>query len=812
MNMKFSMGFRIGTLLTTTAAAVVAIGMSGTAQAQSPQSGTSGDLQRSGIEDIVVTARRVAENVQDIPISVGILTQKDLVARDISDFQDLKGSVVGLTTSRTGTIGGGYVTIRGLTPVATPQPASDQGVGFFVDGVAIARSQGAGAPLVDIARVEVLRGPQGTLFGRNSSIGSINFITNTPVDHFDASGSLEVGRYNAFRGEAMINIPITPDLIARFAYRHEEIDGDVKNTTTTPGHSYVQPYGSFTPAKRFDESSSNAYLAKLRYTGIAGLTLEYKYDREDVDASPGSAQLIGFNPTSPLLPLLAGIFPAQAPGNVVQSFKRLGAVNEDHTGIGFIRNDGHMLTAELELGTDLTARSITAYRRTKSGGLSDLDGATWTIPAGLFGPAAIPLCVSCSANNMDQDAWSQEAQLIGTVGAADFTLGAYYFKEHARFQNTYSVFAFVPYSPTVYTPTTTTTVPPLGTPGDQVLGNNGIYNNRSIALYGHLDYKFSDVIEASVGARYTWDNRSTDDLRPFGKGFSKLSDGRFSYDAALNFHLDDSKMFFVKYATGYTSGGIDSNIVFRPEISQQVEAGFKGEFFDRMLRLNASAYHTWVKDRQATVPNTSSGASCSPVLIAAGFTPGTCPVGLFVYNLPGTTKVKGFEVEATLNPAEGLTLTANYSYNDPKPSTGEKTRAPKENFAFSVQYNAPAYANGMYATVRFDGDYRSKYFATGGNVDAAFIGTVPAALRNGLSNADYIAALKEASISGDYWLVNARVAMADIPLGRSKLEIAGFVRNLMDTRAALFTVNLGASFHASYERPRTYGLRASFRY
>ena len=817
MSMKSAVS-HMRTILTSTAAVAALVGMGGTAQAQSAPVDESAEADaHSAIQEIVVTARRVSENLQDIPISVGTLNQQELEARDISDFQDLKASIVGLTTSRTGTAAGGYVTIRGITPVATPQPASDQGVGFFIDGISIARSQGAGAPLVDIARVEVLRGPQGTLFGRNSSIGSINFITNAPVDEFQASASVDYGNYNQLAVEGMVNIPITPDLIARFAYKHREIDGDVKNSNTSPGFIYPEPFGALPPADSFAMENTESYLAKLRFTGIEGVTIDYKYDREEMILTPGSAQLTGFNPGSPLLALLSGIYGIQqgfVPGAVTPSFTRLSSVSEDHAPEQSVKNDGHMLDINIDLATDVTLRSITGYRTTKSSGASDLDGGAWFLPfpvpiaPGVALPAG-PLCVSCSVNYMDQHAWSQELQLLGKTGALDYVLGAYYFDEHAYFTNTYSVFGRPPYAPATYTPTTGQVTPPLGTPGDYVLGNNGIYDNLSYALYGHLDYVFSDAFDVSLGLRHTWDKRRTDDRRPFGGGLGKYSDSRLTYDAALNFHPSDDVLIFAKYARGYTSGGIDSNISFLPEVNDQVELGFKGDFLDRTLRVNASIYQSWIKNRQSTVPNTSSGAGCSPVLIAAGFTPGNCPVGLFVFNLPGTTKVKGFELELVMQPTDGLTFTGNFSYNDPKFSTGEFHRAPKTNLSFSAQYDFPKFGNGAYLTARLDGDYRGAYYATGGNVATSFTGTVPAGLRGGLSNEAYLAALRKASIAGDYFLVNGRLAIADIPIGGTKVQLAGYVRNIFNTHASYFTVNLGATYHSSFERPRTYGVKLS---
>ena len=817
-------------LLKSTAAAIALVGVTGVAHAQDNEA----EEQASAVETddlIVVTARRVEEDVQDIPISVGLVDAKSLEANDILGFQDLKGSVVGLTTSRTATAGGGFVTIRGITPIATPQPSSDQGVGFFIDGVSIARSQGSGVPLIDLARVEVLRGPQGTLFGKNSSIGSINFITNAPVDYFTGSASVEVGNYDSFAVEGMLNVPVTDDLIVRFAYRHEEEDGDVANLDTGPGFNYPAPLGGGAPAPTFGLNDAESYLAKVRYTGFEGATIDYKYDRQDVTTSPKSQQIIGFNPTNGLLGLLAPMIPLQPAGAVQQSFTRLPAIFSDHATTQRIENEGHMLDVQVEIGDTAQLRSITAYRTTFSSGLTDLDGGSFIVPdvlsvptggllsgfplgANPFDPATIilpagPLCVSCSSNTLDQNAWSQELQLNGETGALNYTVGLYYFDESAVFENTYSIFALQPNQPN-YTPSLGEFALPLGTPGDYVLGNDGVYNNTSYAIYGHIDYEFSNMFDISLGLRHTWDERNTNDLRTFGSGLSSLNDSRFTWDGALNFHPTPDILIFAKYARGYTSGGIDSNITFLPEINDQVELGFKSEFWDGRARVNGSVYKSWIENRHSTVPNVSSGAGCSPVLLAAGFTAGNCPVGLFVFNLPGTTKIFGFEIETFVQPTEGLTLSANFGYNDPDFPTGELHRAPKTQFAFSAQYDAPEFSNGMYLNARIDGDYRGDYFGTGGNIPGTFDPANNPPLNpvflNGLSNAEYLAGLERASTAGDYWLVNARIALSDIPLGPINAELAGYVRNIFDVTDPLFSVNYGASYHASYETPRTYGL------
>lgn len=814
MSLSVPSNFFAKSVLNSTVAAVALVGAAGVAHAQDADA-SEGVADRS-MQEIIVTARRVDESVQDIPISVGVLGEDMLEAKAISDFQDLKASVVGLTTSRTGTAGGGYVTIRGVTPVATPQPASDSGVGFFIDGIYVARSQGAGAPLVDIQRVEVLRGPQGTLFGRNSSIGAINFITNTPVDYLTASASASYGNFNEVEAEAMINFPITPDFIARVAYKHHEIEGDVKNSYEGPGFNYSS-FGAFEPAKAYDSENSESILARLRYTGIEGVTIDYKYDREDVHTTPPVQQIIGFAPGDPTSPayglafLIQGLYQYNQffnPGGVVQSFTPLDEVSQDHGGNQRIKNDGHMLDVSVELSDAMKLRSITGYRTTKSNGATDLDGGSWQNPPAFLGfiPAGA-VCVSCSTNTMDQHAWSEELQLIGDFGEGiDYVFGAYYFDEHAAFKNTYSLLSFQPYAPAVYQENTNL-ASVIGTPGDYVLGNDGIYDNLSYALYGHLDYAFSDFFDISLGLRHTWDDRKTNDRRSFGSGKQSYKDSRFTYDAALNVHPSQDILVFAKYARGYTAGGIDGNFAFLPEVNDQVELGFKGEFLDRTLTVNASVYQTWIENRQSTLPNTST--TCNATLLLAGFT-NPCPVGLFVYNLPGTTKIKGFEFETIMRPSSRLTFTANLGYNDPKFSTNELHRAPKLTMAYSAQYDFPEFGNGSYLTARIDADYRGDYYPTGGNAPTSFTnGVVPAGLRDGLSNEDYLAQLRNAAVSGDYFLVNGRLALAEIPIGGARAELAGYVRNLFDSRGQYYSVNYGYHYAASWERPRQYGVKLS---
>ncbi len=767
---------------------------------------------QSGLQEIVVTARRVNENLQKVPISVGTLTPSALQARQIFGINDLKGSVAGLTASRTTTPGSGYFTIRGTTSIALPTPAVDNTIGFYIDGVYIARSEGQGFEVPDLARVEVLRGPQGTLFGRNSAGGAINFITNVPTDRQELKYDLLYGNYDHKRASIILNEPIANGLAVRVSYQHDDSDGDVRNSTTrTAGETYAG-YGSFTPVKRFGSSNADSVIAKARYTGIDGLTVDYKFDYNNLKEAPGVNQVIGFLPdaaSAGLNTLLAILYSANK-ATVPQSFTRLSALPEGEQGYSNITSYGHLLTAEYAASDAITLKNISSYRQLKAGGFVDLDGADWTLAP----IAPVPFSITADYQNLREHQFSQEDQVIGKFGDLNFILGGYYFYEHSQFTSVYSAFASIPGNPGVYDPTRAASAyfPVIGqalgisVPGPYALGEYARYRNQSVAGYLHADYRLNDVFKLSAGGRYTTDYRRANDLRDIiGVGVGKVQYSRFTYDGAINAQVTPTKLIYAKYSTGYVSGGITGELSFKPEDDRQVEVGFKTEWLDRKLRINAAAYYTWRHDIQNALPSTSQ--TNNEVLAASGLTP-PYPLGILVYNTPGTSTVKGFEIETTLIPVTGLTLSANLGLNDPKFSDGSLYRAPKQTFAFSGEYDFPKFGNGSYLLFRVDGDYRGHYYGSGANVAGFFTGPINAALvpPGFASGQAYLDALSKAALAGGYWLANARVSIADIPIAGAKAKLSGFVQNILNTRDLLYTVNYGSSINGAFERPRTYGL------
>jgi iron complex outermembrane receptor protein len=762
--------------------------------------------ETASLQEVVVTARRVTERLQDVPGSVAAISPQTIAQRQISNLNDVRQAVVGLTVLRTTTPGGGVIAIRGYSNTSLGRGLADNSIGYYLDGVYMARLRGAGTDVPDLDRIEVLRGPQGTLFGRNSTAGTINFITNEPKQTFEASADLLYGSYDQFRAIGIINIPINRSLAIRIAYEHNQDAGDVKNTSTSPGFT-IAGTPPFTPVPRFNGYHSDSISARLKYTA-GPLVINYKFDYAFDEERAGVSQIIGYLPSG-FSNTLAAILPLQAPGAVRQSFQRLSDVSEQMQSALPIRSSGHLLNVAYRLNDHITLKSISSYRQLSSPGSFGLDGGDWRIPIG--GGAFMPFCVTCTVGQIyNQHQFANEEQMLASYHRVSGIIGFYYSDEGLFTISPFMTGRVMPASPAVYQRVTSQFFGPGF--GDLTLGEFAKYGATSYAGYGHLDIALTDALKLTGGLRYTADTKTADDMRSFGTGLASVSGQKLTYDVAMDYNIAADKMVYARYATGYVSGGLISNVGFKPETTQQAEAGFKTEFLDHRLRFNGAAYYTWIQDRQSGI--VSVNPLSNPVLAAAGYQP-PYPAGILIYNIPGTTKIDGFELEANLVPMRGLTLSANVGHSHTSTPSHLRVQVPATQVSFSGEYDLAPWSNGSYLAVSIDGDYRSTYSGSGLTVATAFTGDVPAALRPGYAtSAAYLAALEQATYEGDYWLVNARVALKDWPVGHSstRAQLAVFVRNILDAQNLLYVANYGATVNGQFEEPRTFGVELNVKY
>lgn len=767
-------------------------------------------------EVIYVVARRREEDVQDVPISIGLLDEETLQARSITSFQDIKSAVPNVSTVKTTTAGGGYLTIRGLAGASTPNIALDNQIGLYLDGVYLGRAQSSGGDMTDITRLEVYRGPQGTLFGKNSTAGAVNFITASPTDELSVDITGAIGNFDRAFLKTTLNLPVFDGLAFRVTYQHEEYDGDVENAYDGPSYEYggfdqgskeIPSFGTVDQPEAFGARNSDAVVAKLRLDAVDNFTAEYKFDYSLTEQSASVNQAFGFlADDSGFASGAAGIYLAQAPGNVVVGFDRLGTLNQDGNGGVRLETLGHLLNLTYLVGDNTTLRSISSYRTVEAGGPLDLDLGTFQLP-----PSGIPFAILHASNNIDQRQWSQELQVIGEYDAFDYTLGGFFFHEKAE-QNQLqgNFFPLVPGSdgiipvpdgdaPVAEFDPTSAVQPSLG-----AVNQIDETNNKAYAIYGSVNVRPIDLLEISLGARYTWDRKQSTDFRFVEPYVGEFEDEKFTYDIAASYEVTPEINVYARYATGYNAGGFARGQSFDAETTDSYEVGVKSDLFDRRLRLNLAAFRSKTTDLQAS-----------------RFVPG---FGLRYFNI-GTLKVNGIEAEATARLFDGLTLSANYGYVDPERSNGDQNVTPNQNLAAALIYETRPIFGSAFLEFRLDADYRSSYFASnlinledrtygGLNEDGSRrppLAPLPEAIWQGQydSAEAYFDAVVDALEAGDYWLANARVSLVDIRRFSSTMRVSAYVRNIFDSKEIVYPINYGALAGATFERPRTYGLELS---
>lgn len=742
-----------------------------TAHAQATDSASS----EGGIHDIVVTARRSEERLQDVPVAVTGFDREQLAAMDIQSFGDIGKAVPNLDVQQQfGSASAPQFYLRGIS-TGSLKFETDAGIGLYIDGVYLGRPAGSAFDLADIERVEVLRGPQGTLFGRNSTGGAINFITAAPTGEFKVRVEGTAGNYDTYRGRVSVDLPALGPLSVRLSYLHSQNDGYVKNLTPGRVFNFAEPFGTIKSVKSFGFENTEAFGAAARLD-LGNLTVDYKFDYTQKDSSQLGQQLLGFDPS------FAATAPAiyQAPSVVVApSTKRLGALPLDLATASDLKIQGHSLTAAYEISDNITIKSISAYRKyDEFVGGNDIDGAALIDP---FAGTGLPFTVIGGVSTRHQKQFSQEAQILGNMGRLDWILGAFYFRETGYENTPVTIGALFPTTNIVPSrgPGTGTTINLFGVPSDYLAGADTSVRNKSLAGYAHLTYK-TDNFELGGGIRYTKDNRRevirAGGLRPFAlpeETFNASGD-HWDFDATGTYIFNPNVRAYLRFATGYLSGGVVGGVPFKAETVKSYEAGFKGDFLDRSLRINAALFHT---DRK-NVQTLSFSASA----------------GTFIVSAP-SAKENGFELELTAVPTKGLSFNASLGYLDAKladnPISGPvNSLAPKFTVSFGAQYDTPRFENDSYLSFRIDNFFKDKRLSDPiSNSATANLTTLPSRLD-----------------------INARLSLVDMPVFGTKAKISAWVQNLTNNNKLEFARNITTTVIGVFQVPRTYGVDVGFEF
>ena len=604
------------------AAMIAASGEAPAAPPPEPEAATS----PNGLEDIVVTATRREEKLQRVPIAVTALSSEAVQVRQLNDVNSLQRSAPSLYVAPFGDSSTAIISLRGQ--VATDNVVTiDPAVGVYLDGVYIARATGGNLNFVDVDRVEVLRGPQGTLFGRNTIGGALSVTTSQPTDRFEGSVRGSYGNYDARKLTGVLNLPVTERVALRVVGQHSQRDGFARSNIT---------------GNDLNDENAEYVRATLRADLGPDWTLSLAGDYSD---SRYSGQWITLTKVLPAADANA-LRISGGTNNISQYINPFGTSVPVNTRGPFLsRSWGGSATLAGNLG-DVNVKSITSYRHMhRDLNNFDQDGSPFVF-------------AELARNATFQHQISQELQAYGKLfdGRLDYIVGAYYFKERGH-DLIFSRFLF-PLSPN-YSVT------------------DGVARNDSVAFYGQFTYSLTDRLSLLAGVRYTRDGR---DLTLNNRTASTLPSGapgttiacntagaslpgcerqvdkvHFSYvpfTAGLNFQATPDALFYAKMSRGYRSGGFNLRAAaslqltpFSPERLDTFEIGAKIDIAN-VLRINAAAYHSLFNNIQFNA-SLNAGNNVSTTIVANA----------------GKARITGVEVEATAALGR-LNLSANIGLID----------------------------------------------------------------------------------------------------------------------------------------------------
>lgn len=686
------------------------------------QDAVQSEEDEGGIQEIIVTAQKRNENVQDVPIAISAFDGAALGERavgNVSQLASLSPNVnldSGVSFSASTAVLAASIRGIGASDFAFN---IDPAVGVYVDGVYLARSVGANQDLLDVERIEILKGPQGTLFGRNTIGGAVSIVTRDPAKEFGVRGDVTVGRFNLFQARASVDLPLAENLYSSLTVDVKTRNGYLKRlpfpgslAANSPPYTVYPASGYESPSREGDEDN-RTFRGKLKYDGNSvRLTLsgDYAYTQgtaptkllQTTNGDPGglfgnlynlcigtdvaTLTTIGLinmcNSSGTQLPsrhrdetfpvnrlyTLAGVNADANPNNDLLPWDNRFITNDRDTsyatGNNFskLRNWGFTGIAEFDVSDNAMLKSITSFR--KSNWKSGLDGD------------GSPINMSTYSFEQRQKQFSQELQLVGSAldDKLNYVLGAYYFNES-------------------------------GFLADYVIAGEGIYvidgpnwlKTTAYAGFGQLDYRVSDLIGITLGARYTKESKSfeggqqelsglfyklagapcsdlagnvfpnallggvscrvannypdaTNPLRIYPGGINHQSFNNFSPKVGLQIHPGEDVMLYGSWSKGYKTGGWTTRYStpqtfvssFDPEKATTYELGLKSTLLDRRLQVNAAVFLT---DYNAIQLNYQVGGSPTIANVGDG-------------------KIKGAELEVTAQPTRGLTLNFAVGYTD----------------------------------------------------------------------------------------------------------------------------------------------------
>jgi len=711
---------------------------------------------RFSIDEITVTARKRSESLQQAPVAVSAFTTAALEDRSINDTVSLTSFVPNLN-STTGLSGGSHANyfIRGVGQIDHVATV-DSGVSLYLDGIYLGRANGANLSTLDVERIEVLRGPQGTLFGKNTLGGAIHVITAKPGEEFAGVASAVVGSRDWAEFRGWVNVPLEDNLFARISLNAKSQDG----WATRIGDGEV-----------FGDRESISGRARVLWIPSETVEVDLSFDISHGRGTSNPISLAGIGSL--------GFYPPDfnqddyIPENPYTTYAGFEAGND-------IDVWGLSGTVNWDVADNVSLKSITAYRTLKQITGNDFDGSP------IFGIDQIQAT--------DQWQFSEELQLSGLSfeGKLNWMLGLFYFKEN--------VDQAIPIH--LFTPT--------------ALNQVNYLDIENIAGFGQATLQLTNQFSITAGARHTYEKKEqtinnfflaareqllSRKLSDFihtpasGRGFETIpstdlqeSWTSFTPKVSLDFQVNDEVLAYASFSKGFKGGGFNGRptgtnefLAYDPERLNSWELGLKSEWFERRLRFNAAAFYNDYSDIQLLVLRQSGDGALS----------------IFTQNA-AKAELYGLEVESVALLAPGLefNLGLGYLHNKYKkldPGTvdvgvgyGDKLpQAPKWSISAGLQYEYFVEGFGT-ITPRVDYSYKTKYY--------------------------FFAANNPLDVQDSLSLVNARLTYTSL---NEAWSVSLFANNLFDKFYYAQREDVRDAFDVALNwpaQPRVFGMEAKFNF
>ncbi len=733
------------------------------------------------VDDIIVTARRREERLQDVPLAVTAIAPKALERANITNVAGLRTQAPALiivpgagANKNTPTFAIRGQSQQELTILADPS------VSLYIGDIVAPRSQGANGGLFDLASVQVLKGPQGTLFGRNSTGGIVQLIPNAPTDEAGGSFGVTVGNFGTLNTEAIVNMPLGDKLAARLAV--------VSNTDD--GYLYDVSLG-----RNINYTDNQALRFSLKWDPNEALTNTLVIDAYHSNEGGAGSYVRAVNPN--------GVFnsaPARTPRNYPTLQEMLAeqqARGTRKTASGtpaFSKVDTVTVanSTVYDLGDHISIKNIFGYRDVSSHSYEDTDG--------------LPIPLLEIERNFDQHQFSDELQILGQSGNLNWIAGAYYFHEKGSDQGA-SVTGAVDFG----------TVQPTSVFAYPGWANTWVKaENTSYAVFAQGTYAFEAVpgLSLTAGVRGNWDKReanilsrtatacrfttdedhnpATAETRPTLANCDLPLSVKYSeptYNLSLDYKFGDNKLVYVAHRHGYRTGGFGARAsteaglrrTFEPEIVDDIEVGVKADwrFNGVFLRTNLAVYDSQYKDIQRLLQDNT-----------------VIPITTVTANAQ-KAQVQGGEFEFLFRPVPNFELSGFWSYADAKfkefidpngvnLSATAFSRTPKNTYSLSARFTPDIPEN-----IGSELSFGVSYFHSDGFVD-----------NDGAAATQFTPA---------YELVNLNAELRDV--AGTKVSIGLYVNNLLNEKYDFAMLDVFSSLGFSARTPgdpRTYGVKLKY--